>query len=225
MNAVQGRRFQVRDDAEEVQGGRENAGRRLDSPWPECYIQSSLRLGRSLSLLTEQGACPVHGEPEHDNHNFERKHMTTEEQRKHDPILGMPSLLLAQEVFSARKGCLWSSTVATALLILCVVLLCNGSISPDSLQEFFAGIPELLLLIIFFPAGLIWWLNQILPSGSELNNGLVMLGWGIYLIHGLILLIAKRWKTVVALMMILVLFLIMNIYGCSVMMSGLNRIH
>lgn len=38
---------------------------RLDSPWTECYVQSNLRLGMCPSLLTEQGVCPVQGEPEH----------------------------------------------------------------------------------------------------------------------------------------------------------------
>ena len=54
----------VRDDDEKVQRRRGNAGLWLDSPWPECYILCSVRLGRFPGLLTEQGACPVHGEPE-----------------------------------------------------------------------------------------------------------------------------------------------------------------
>ena len=41
----------------------------FDSLRPECYIKNKLRLGRSPSLLTEQGACPVQGEPEQSDLN------------------------------------------------------------------------------------------------------------------------------------------------------------
>jgi hypothetical protein len=72
--------------------------------------------------------------PRDNNHAYKQrwlhsdmKDLSAERQQKHDPIEGAPSPLPEQDTLSARKGCLWFWTFAAALLILFIVLLCDGS--------------------------------------------------------------------------------------------------
>ncbi|NLN00359.1 MAG: hypothetical protein GX174_00430 [Lentisphaerae bacterium] len=148
--------------------------------------------------------------------------MSADENPKYYPFSEVRRLLPEHVVFAIRKRRLWFGTFAAALLILFVALQCEGSMErPNSLWEFFTGIPWLLFLIFVFPVGLIWWLIRILPSGTEVGNSVVLvLGWGIYFIHGLLLLRAERWKTAGILMAVLVLLLITNICGCYAIWEG-----
>ena len=72
----------------------------------------------------------------------------------------------------------------------------------------------------FFPAGLAPLFTLFLPKGFELG-AFLPIGWAVYIAHGIALARAKNHKTIRTLLIVLVVLLLINVYGCSVMLKGI----
>ena len=124
-----------------------------------------------------------------------------------------------QEYPSIKKGCLYFSAIAFALLFLFIKQLCIDD-PPDSFKEFVRCSPDLLILLFFFPAGLAPLFMLFLPKGFELG-AFLPIGWTIYITHGIALAYTKNHKIICTLLIILIILLIINVYGCVSMLKGI----
>ena len=138
---------------------------------------------------------------------------------QHDLI---PEPQAQQEFPSNRKGCLYFSAIVFALLFLFIKQRCISSY-PDSFKEWIRVIPVLVNLTVVFPVGLAPLLD-ILFSKEVARGAALPIGWAIYVIHGFAMMLAQNRKTIYTLLLILVVLLLINVYGCVTMLNELSHI-
>ena len=135
---------------------------------------------------------------------------------QHEPI---PKPQEERERPSIKKGRFYFAAVVVALLFLSIK---QWGIDdpPSSFKEFVQCSPDLLILLPFFPAGLAPLFVPFLPNNFELG-AFLPISWIVYIVHGIATACAQNRKTICTLLTILVILLLVNIYGCSVMLKGL----
>ena len=119
------------------------------------------------------------------------------------------------DLIKREKGYLWFSAFALAFLFLLIKLCIDDP--PKSFKEFICCFPKVLGLVIVFPIGLG---SLLLPKGFDLE-AFLPIGYIVYIAHGIATACAQNRKTICTLLTILVILLLVNIYGCSVMLKGL----
>jgi len=117
-------------------------------------------------------------------------------------------------------GCLFFLVWGVALISPVII----ASDTHWSLQKAISGFSELLPLAVFFPAGLAYPLKSIFPKATPGVLPLI-LGWLIYFVHGCLVLFVEKRSTLQALMIVLLLLLLVNVYGCSCILKDLSHIH
>ena len=135
---------------------------------------------------------------------------------QYDSIPELPTQQEAPPII--KVGCFYFSAVTLALFILLIKLFVNDP--PESFKEFICCFPKVLALMAFFPAGLAPLFVPFLPNNFELG-AFLPISWIVYIVHGIATACAQNRKTICTLLIVLVLLLLVNIYGCSVMLKGL----
>ena len=121
---------------------------------------------------------------------------------QYDPVPGLPTQKDGSPI--DKVGCLYFSAFALAFLVLLIKLFVDDP--PKSFKEFIFGLPDLLVLVFFFPAGLAPLFAFFLPKSFEFG-AFLPIGWIIYIAHGIAIACSKNRKTIRMLLIMLIILL------------------